>query len=112
MDGRTRWTYWSRPSGGACLNGMNLASLHSHREGLAVCFRTHCNAGETALQQRHQAGAPVADYEEEQEGNGDVVLVVDGVVDGQREIGSDEQLEPWHPSQTLAVFGGGDFVLF
>src|SRR5208282_5376407 len=46
-----------------------------------------------------------------QEGNGEVILVVDGVEDRQREIGSDQQFNPRNPSQTLAVLFRADSVL-
>ena len=61
-------------------------------------FGAEGNAGKTALEQRHEAGDPVSDYEQEQEGHGNVVLVDDGVPDGGGEIGADEQLDPRDPA--------------
>src|SRR5208282_1314077 len=56
-------------------------------------------------------GDPVTDHEQEQEGNREVVFVVDGVKDRQREISSDQEFNPRNPSQTLAVFFRADLVL-
>ncbi len=41
-------------------------------------------APESSLQQRHQARVPVAEHEEQQEWNGDVVPVLDRAVDRQQ----------------------------
>src|SRR5882724_10673428 len=47
---------------------------------------------EVGLPQGHEAGVQVAPHKEEQEGNGGVVFVEDGVDDGQREIQAQEDL--------------------
>src|SRR5579872_7225019 len=64
--------------------------LDSHREGLGARDGGAGGSSEAALQQGHQAGAPIPKHKEQEEWNRDVVLVFDSVIDGQREIGADE----------------------
>src|SRR5208282_6144904 len=92
-------------------NSRRLRGLDSDGKRLRVSGRAKGCASKAALQQRHQSRAPVPDDEEQQEWNRNVVLVVNSVVDRGREVGADQQFEPWNPSQALAVLGGADFVL-
>src|SRR5258708_17082634 len=85
--------------------------LHSDREWLSVGFGPARESAEPPLQQRRQTGAPITDHEQKQEWNREVILIVDGVKDRQREISSDQKFDPRNPSQPLAVFLRADPVL-
>src|SRR5258708_32774769 len=85
--------------------------LPSDGEWLGVGFRTLGEPGDPPLAQRHQSGARIPDYEQKQEWNREVILVVDGVKDRQCEISSDQKFDPRNPSQPLAVFLRADPVL-
>src|SRR5271163_1658575 len=73
-------------------------------------LRADRESGEPSLQQGHQSGTPVADHKQQQEWNREVILVVDSVEDGEREISSDQQFDPRNPSQTLPVLCSQYFV--
>ena len=60
---------------------------------------------ETALKQTHQAGVPVAEHEEQEKRDGEIVLIDDCIPDGQRKIAADEKLDKGHDTKALAVAG-------
>src|SRR5207302_3626173 len=91
--------------------GSTAVSLYTNWKRLRVSFRSQRQAGETSLQQRHQPRVPVANHEEDQERNRDVVLVVEGVVNREREIGSNQQLDPRYPPETPTIIAHTNFVL-
>src|SRR5580698_7039402 len=51
-------------------------------------------AAKPPLQQGHQSGVPISHDEKQQEWNRNIVLVIDGVVHGECEIRTDQQLDP------------------
>ena len=79
-------------------------------EGLVVGFRAQGDAGEAALQQRHESGVPITNDKEQQKWDGDIVLVLDRVDDGESEISANQQLDPRNPAQALAIFCRAYFV--
>src|SRR6516164_876784 len=87
------------------------SGLHADWEWLRVRGRSSRSCHKAALQQRHQARTPVSKDEENEEWNGDVVLVLDGVVDSHGKVGANQEFDPGYPSQALAVFRGADFIL-
>ena len=69
-------------------------------------------AFEEALEDAEQAGVPVTEDEEQKEGDGEVVLGGDRVVDGGREVAADEEFDPGNDAEALAIFFGlGLFAL-
>src|ERR1700761_8016704 len=88
----------------SCIN----PRLHTHGKRLGrglVQVGAAAPALKTTLQQRQQAGVPVTDDKEQQEWDGEVVFVGDGVGDSESEVATDEQFTPGHDTQPLAVFG-------
>src|SRR6202034_2312568 len=60
-------------------------------------------AFEASLEEREQAGIPVADDEEDEERDGEVVLVGDGVPDTEGEVAADDQFEKRDETEPLAI---------
>src|SRR6185437_11344287 len=56
-----------------------------------------------SLTERHQSGVQVAPHEKHQEGNGDVIFILDGVNDRRRKIQSEEHFCIRHPSHAIAI---------
>src|SRR5205814_2534621 len=81
------------------------------REWFGVGFGARdSEPGESALEQRHQSGEPVAHDEQEQKRNREIVLVLERIVNREREIGADKQFCPGHPAEALAVFVGANNI--
>src|SRR5579859_7024597 len=55
------------------------------------------------LTERHQSGVQVTPHKKHQEGNGDVVFILDGVNDRRRKIQSEEHFRVRHPSYAIAI---------
>src|SRR5581483_10568788 len=81
--------------------GVGLGGLRFTGDGSAPVEQ----AVQAALQQRHQAGVPVAEHEQAEERNGNVVLVDDRVTNRGGEVCADRQFDPGDEAQTAAVFG-------
>src|SRR4029077_16689125 len=83
----------------------------THRKRFGMGLGTQRDSRESSLQQRHESRVPVAEHEQNQKWNRDVILVVYRVIHGDCEAHADQQLDPWHPAQAAAVLVGGHFVL-
>ena len=67
-----------------------LEKLDTYGEWLGVSRGAARDSSETALEQRHQTRVPITDHEQKQERDRDEVFIFYCVVDGHREIGSDQ----------------------
>ena len=65
-------------------------TLHPDRKWFGVSLCAKGDPGEASLQQRHQSRVPIADHEQNQKWNRDVILIVHGVVHGDSEIATDQ----------------------
>src|SRR5580692_2631725 len=89
----------------------SFVTSNSYWERFGMSFGAERDACESALQQRHQSRIPIAHDEQYQEWHCDVILVVDRVVDGDREVAADQQLNPRHPTEAPAIGIGAHFIL-
>ncbi len=67
---------------------------------------------EAALQEAEEAGVPVSEDEEDEEGDGEEVFCGDGVVDGPGEVAADGELYPGDDAEALAIDGGLGLLAF